>query len=247
MTGSTVNPAEPFDTATVTIQVPRAGRYDMSADMTGGPNFGVAEIALDGEIISQFDGRPTVNRNVLTRRHPLGEHVLAAGAHTLTLTAVQANVNGQVRIGLDVLRLRLQPDDGRLVLTPWRGDAVAGKAPLYGWSSDPSDQLTLENDREGISDWDAIADTATLVFEAVGIDAGPTGDDFLDGIAARGHKIPIDYDVSNAAQFVTHGIQISGELLKTRRQHHHLLFGSRPGRRAEPGRLHASQRVARHG
>jgi hypothetical protein len=209
-----VNAAEPFDTATVTFQVPQTGQYRMSADMTAGPNFGVAEISLDGEAIAQFDGRPTVNRNVVRRRHPLGEHDLAAGAHTLTLTAVQANVNGQVRIGLDVLRLRLQPADGRLVLTPWRADSVAGDAPLFGWSSDPSDQLILENDHEGVSDWEAIADTATLVFEAVGIDAGPTGDDFLDGITVRGHKIPIDYDVSNGTQFVTHGIQISGELLK---------------------------------
>ena len=53
-----VNAAELFDATTLTFQVPRSGSYVMSADMTQGQNFGVAQIALDGAVIAQFDGRP---------------------------------------------------------------------------------------------------------------------------------------------------------------------------------------------
>jgi hypothetical protein len=209
-----VNAAEQFDATTVTFQVPRSGSYVMSADMTQGPNFGVAEISLDGAVIARFDGRPGPSRNVLQRRRPWGEHELATGPHSLTLTAVQGTTDAQFRMGLDLLRLRLQPADGRLVMTPWRGDVATGEVPVYAWSTDPDDNLRLQVDREDVSDWDAIADTATLVYEAVGVDAGPSGDDFLDGISVRGHETVIDYDVSNGFSFVTNGIQVSGELLK---------------------------------
>jgi hypothetical protein len=206
-----VNAVEPFDSSTVTFHVPRAGPYVMSVDMTAGANFGVAEIALDGVVIGQYDGRPLVNRNVLNRRHPLGQHELTAGAHTLTLTAIQANAAGQLRMGLDLLRLRLQPTEGRLVMTPWSGDTVAGKVPVYGWSAERDDRLRLEVDREDVSDWDAIAQTATLLFEARQLEAGSKG--APDGVTIRGKKTLLGYDISNGSNFVTHGLQVSGELL----------------------------------
>jgi hypothetical protein len=208
-----VNAVEPFDETTVTFQVPRGGRYQMASDMTFGANFGVAAIAVDGVQVAEFDGSGT--RNLLHRRFPLGSHDLSAGDHTLTLTALRPGSGGLYRIGLDLLRLRYQPGDGRLVMTPWTGDTLAGKVPVYGWSTDLADTLSLEVDRQDVMDWEAVADTATLVYEGAGIEAGPSGADFADGISVRGHKTILDYDVfgANMTQFVLAGFQISGELL----------------------------------
>ena len=212
-----VNAIEPFEAATVTFQVPRGGHYVVSADLTAGQNFGVAQLAIDGVVAAEFDG--SGGRNTLVRRHPLGEHDLAAGDHSLTLKALSAGSGGLFRIGLDVLRLRLQPPEGRLTLTPWRTDAVAGTIPVFGWSTDRNDHLRLEIDREQVADWDAVAETATLVYEARGIDAGPAGAAFEDGISVRGHETIIDYDVQGGTvrpttDWATNGIQISGELLR---------------------------------
>ena len=204
-----VNAVELFDAATVTFQVPRAGRYEMSADMTLGANFGVAGIAVDGVQVAEFDG--SGGRNLLSRRHRLGTQVLTAGPHTLTLTALRPGSGGLLRIGLDLLRLRLQPDEGRLTLTPWSGDAVAGKIPVYGWSTDPADQLRLEVDRRDVMDWEALAETATLVYEGRDIDAASSN--LADGISVRGKKTILDYNVGSATQFALNGIQVSGELL----------------------------------
>jgi hypothetical protein len=208
-----VNAVEPFDETTVTFQVPQGGAYQMASDMTFGANFGVAAIAVDGVQVAEFDGSGT--RNLLRRRFPLGTHDLSAGDHTLTFTAVRPGSGGLYRIGMDLLRLRLQPDDGRLLLTPWTRDTLAGKVPVYGWSTDLADTLSLEVDHRDVMDWEAIADTATLVYEARGIEAGPGGADFADGISVRGHKTILDYDVfgPNAATFVLAGFQIPGELL----------------------------------
>ena len=208
-----VNAVEPFDATTVTFQVPRSGRYVMSSDMTFGANFGVAAIAVDGVQVAEFDG--SGSRNLLRRRFPLGTQQLSAGDHTLTLTALRPGSGGQMRIGLDLLRLRLQPDDGRLVMTPWNGDSVAGKIPVYGWSTDLADTLSLEVDRQDVMDWEAVADTATLVYEGAGIEAGPSGADFADGISVRGQKTILNHDVWGGTQttFVLAGFQISGELL----------------------------------
>lgn len=212
-----VNAIEAFEAATVTFQVPREGRYVVSADMTAGQNFGVAQLSIDGAVAGEFDGSGT--RNTLVRRHSLGEHDLAAGDHTLTMKALRAGSGGLFRIGLDVLRLRLQPPDGRLTLTPGRTDAVAGTIPVFGWSTDSGDLLRVEIDHEQVADWDAVADTATLVYEARGIDAGPVGAAFEDGISVRGHETIIDYDVQGGTinpntNWATNGIQISGELLR---------------------------------
>ena len=121
-----VNAVEPFDATTITFQVPRGGRYVMSSDMTFGANFGVAAIAVDGVQVAEFDGSGA--RNLLRRRFPLGTQDLSAGDHTLTLTALRPGSGGQCRIGLDLLRLRLQPDDGRLVMTPWNDDASPARS-----------------------------------------------------------------------------------------------------------------------
>ena len=211
-----VNAIEPFEAATVTFQVPRGGNYVVSADLTAGANFGVGELAIDGVVSREFDG--SGGRNTVVRRVPLGEHDLAAGDHTLTLKALRAGSGGLYRIGLDVLRLRLQPAEGRLTLTPWRTDAVAGTIPVFGWTTDSGDDLTLEVDRQQVADWDALAGTATLVYEARGIDAGPVNAAFKDGISVRGHETIIDYDVQGGTvrpttDWATNGIQVSGELL----------------------------------
>ena len=64
--------------------------------------------------MAEFDGRSAATPTFWCGATP-GEHDLAAGEHTLTLTAVQATSGGQFRIGLDLMRLRLQPSEGRLV------------------------------------------------------------------------------------------------------------------------------------
>jgi hypothetical protein len=205
-----VNAVELYDSSTMTFELPVAGRWDSSVDMTTGPNFGLAEIKIDGQVVGTFEGR-VGTQNALVRRYPLGQHDLAAGTHTITLTAIGGR-NNQFRVGLDLMRWRLQPPDGRLTLTPWRADAIRGEVPVFGWSTDMADDLTIQVDHGDVSDWDATAESATLVYRGFGIDAGPPGARFRDGIRARGLETIIDYNV-NATNGALDGIQISGERL----------------------------------
>ena len=216
-----LNALYPLDAATATFSVPSTGSYVVSADLTAGPNFGLATFDIDGERVLSYNGFQSGRNVVRRRRVAMGEHQLAAGDHTLeTLTAVGSGGGTLQRIGLDVFRLRLQPSDGRLMLSPAQGDVLAGDVPVYGWSTDRVDALRLQVDREDVgtvqdvADWPALADTATLVFEGKGIDAGPAGADFRDGIRVRGHDIVMRYDVTNDDNFVTNGIQVTGELLR---------------------------------
>lgn len=207
-----VNAGEPYDTSTMTFQLPASGHWAFSADMTTGPNFGLAEVRIDDVVVGTFEGR-VGGSNALVRRFPFGMIDMAAGDHTITLTALAANKNGQVRIGLDLMRWRLQPASGRLTLTPERSDAVRGRVPVYGWSTDIADRLTLQVDRQDVADWQALGDTATLVYRARGLESGPPPH-FQNGISVRGHKTILDHDVTGGSGgFATDGIQISGELL----------------------------------
>jgi hypothetical protein len=211
-----VNALYPLDSATVTFSMPVAGTYAMAADVTAGPNFGEATLSIDGEPVLSYNGFQS-GRNVVRRRVGMGEHQLAAGDHTLTLTTVGNGGGSFYRIGLDALRLRLQPAEARLMLSPAQGADLAGNVPVYGWSTDRVDDLRLQVDNGEVPDWPALADTATVQFEARGIDAGPAGANFRDGIRVRGHDIVINYDVNNdnsPNNFVTNGIQVTGELLR---------------------------------
>ena len=206
-----VNAAELFDTSTMTFQLPVAGHWTFSADMTTGPNFGLAEVKVDDVVVGTFDGR-VGNSNALVRRYPFGDHDLAAGNHTITLTAIGTR-NGQVRIGLDLMRWRLQPAVGAMTLSPDSRDTVRGQVPVYGWSTTTADRLTLQVDHDDVSDWAALGDTATLVYRARDLQSG-SPQFFQDGISVRGHKTIINHNVnSGTSTFATDGIQVSGELL----------------------------------
>src|SRR6185369_9476845 len=189
-----VNAAELFDTSTMTFQLPVAGHWTFSADMTTGPNFGLAEVKVDDVVVGTFEGR-VGNSNALVRRHPFGDHDLAAGTHTITLTAIGTR-NGQVRIGLDLMRWRLQPAVGALTLSPHSRDAVRGQVPVYGWSTTTADRLTLQVDHDDVSDWAALGDTATLVYRARDLQSG-SPQFFQDGISVRGHKTIINHNVNS--------------------------------------------------
>jgi hypothetical protein len=206
-----VNAAELFDTSTMTFQLPVAGRWSFSADMTTGPNFGLAEVKVDDVVVGTFEGR-VGTANALVRRYPFGDHDLAAGDHTITLTAIGAR-NGQVRIGLDLMRWRLQPAAGALTLSPDSKDAVRGQVPVYGWSTSVADRLTVQVDHDDVSDWEALGDTATLVYRARDLQSG-SPNFFQNGIVVRGHKLILDHDVTSGTNtFAADGIQVSGELL----------------------------------
>ena len=211
-----VNAVELFDSSTMTFQLPRSGRWAFSADMTTGQNFGLAEVLIDGTKVGEFDGRVGGNANALVRRYPFGTLDLAAGEHTITLTAIGTR-NGQFRIGLDLMRWRLQPAEGRLTLSPWRAEAVRGDVPVYGWSTDHTDRLKLQVDHEDATEWADLGDSATLVYRGRGIDAGPPGALFRDGITVRGHDIVLDYGVNGTTAnggFAVDGIQLTGQLLR---------------------------------
>ena len=131
-----VNSQKVGDSTTVTFQVPTAGQYRLWADQTRGANFGNSTLAIDGVIRGvPFLGGAGTGPLTVIRRVPYSVMDLAAGEHTLTLTTVGVGGRGGFFIGLDVLRLRLVPPEGRLILTPWRGDSVRGVVPIYGTST----------------------------------------------------------------------------------------------------------------
>jgi len=209
-----VNAVELYDSSTMTFQLPQSGSWTFSADMTTGQNFGLAEVWIDGSKVGEFDGRAGGNANALVRRYPFGTLDLAAGDHSITLTATGTRT-GQFRIGLDLMRWRLQPPEGRLTLSPWRADSVRGEVPVYGWSTDRADQLKLQVDHEDVSEWADLGDSATLVYRGRDIDAGPPGALFRDGINVRGHDIVLDYGVNGANNaFAVDGIQLTGQILR---------------------------------
>lgn len=197
------------DTVDLTLDIPTDGTWQLAVDLATGPSYGEVAIGLDDAELGTFDGytsEPGVARRVV-----LGVRDLAGGEHTLQLTVSgrPAGATG-VLVGLDQLRLRRQPLDGRLALSPSDGAAVRGLLATYGWTNDPGDTLSLTVDGTAVPDRPALAEGAILLVDGDGIQAGPSGADFNVGAIVRGQEFFIGRDVSG---FATDAISIPGELL----------------------------------
>jgi D-arabinan exo alpha-(1,3)/(1,5)-arabinofuranosidase (non-reducing end) len=91
--------------ATLAFDVPQDGDYTVAAALTRGPDFGIAQLALDGRRVGgDFDGwAPAVQRADPVE---LGAVELAAGRHTITLTVPTKRAeSGGWNAGLDYLEL----------------------------------------------------------------------------------------------------------------------------------------------
>lgn len=77
----------------VQFNAPTAGNYEMAANLTTAPDYGIVTMAIDGKPVTingnaQFDGYTT---SVATRYSDLGTAYLTKGTHTLTETVVGTN------------------------------------------------------------------------------------------------------------------------------------------------------------
>jgi hypothetical protein len=93
------------DNMVLTINVPTAGTYDLSAVMTKARDYGIVSLAVDGAQLGQpFDGyhsSVTVNNNV-----DFGSVQLSAGAHQLIFSLVGKNPSSiNYFVGIDYLLL----------------------------------------------------------------------------------------------------------------------------------------------
>jgi hypothetical protein len=94
------------DHMVLTINVPAAGTYNLSAAMTKARDYGIVSLAVDGVQLGQpFDGynspNVTVNNNVA-----FGSVQLSAGAHHLAFTVVGKNPSSiGYQVGIDYLQL----------------------------------------------------------------------------------------------------------------------------------------------
>ncbi|MBV8815754.1 MAG: hypothetical protein JO271_14790, partial [Verrucomicrobia bacterium] len=93
----------------LTINVPQAGTYDISAAMTKAPDYGIVALSVNGTNVGQpFDGYNatgvTVNPSV-----DFGAVPLAAGANQLTFTVTGKNTaSASYLVGIDYFVLTLQ-------------------------------------------------------------------------------------------------------------------------------------------
>jgi hypothetical protein len=89
----------------LTIDVPAAGTYDLSAVMTKARDYGIVSLEVDGAQLGQpFDGYNFPNVTVATVDY--GSVPLSAGAHQLTFTLVGQNSNSSnYLVGIDYLLL----------------------------------------------------------------------------------------------------------------------------------------------
>jgi hypothetical protein len=93
------------DNMVLTINVPTAGTYDLSAVMTKARDYGIVSLAVHGAQLGQpFDGyhsSVTVNNNV-----DFGSVQLSAGAHQLIFSLVGKNPSSiNYFVGIDYLLL----------------------------------------------------------------------------------------------------------------------------------------------
>jgi hypothetical protein len=93
------------DKMVLTINVPTAGTYDLSAVMTKARDYGIVSLAVDGTQLGQpFDGYNFPNVTVATVDY--GSVALSAGAHQLTFTLVGKNTSSiNYLVGIDYLLL----------------------------------------------------------------------------------------------------------------------------------------------
>lgn len=75
----------PNDEMRIPLNVEKAGRYTLSAGVYGSPNYGIAQLSVDGQPLTPLLNEPgTVSLNG-TGNFSLGTHELAAGKHTFTV------------------------------------------------------------------------------------------------------------------------------------------------------------------
>jgi hypothetical protein len=101
-----IQPTAPGQYATVTFTAPTTTRYDFSAAQTMAGDYGVVTIAIDGTRLGNpFDGyAPSVQITDATEDY--GSLQLAAGSHTLTITATAKDAwSTSYRAGFDYLLL----------------------------------------------------------------------------------------------------------------------------------------------
>jgi len=206
------SPAAPGDSATFAVTVDQAGRYALSADLTTARDYGIVAMSVDGGPVGAPHDAYRATGVAVDRRVPFGAVDLTAGTHQVTLTVAGQNPAADgFLIGLDLLRLRLLPDDGRLALTPVDGAAVSGTVPVVGYSTDPADTTEVTVDGEPVAQRRLLGgDTASLLF------ANDTGNGlqrgFRNGIRVRGQEYLVaDVVVGDGT---TAWIDIPGELLQ---------------------------------
>ncbi len=94
----------PDDELRLPVQVPQTGRYLVQAGVYGSPNYGAAEVRLDGQVLS-----PLLNENLQAAGGTpldiaLGIHELTAGEHRFTVRVVKPS-GENYWIGLQYLSL----------------------------------------------------------------------------------------------------------------------------------------------
>ncbi|WP_426247540.1 lamin tail domain-containing protein [Nocardioides sp. LHG3406-4] len=203
------------DSFTLAFEVPRDGRYELSGAYMLEPTFAAFGVAVDGVPLgAEVDlYSPTVK---IDPRIVHGAVDLTAGRHEVTFTITGANPASSLRqghrISVDLLRLRELPTESRLNFTPEDGKVVKGVVPIYGWSSDAGDSLDIELDGQPVTSRATLADTATLVYEARGVQS-VTGH-FANHLVLRGQTVPIGSDVGAAGtDFETDFVDLPADLL----------------------------------
>jgi hypothetical protein len=93
----------------LTVSVPQAGNYNLSAAMTQAPDYGIAGLAVDGTVLGQpFDGYHA-NGVTIDFSVNFGTVTLSAGTHQLTWTVTGKNpASANYLAGIDYLVFALQ-------------------------------------------------------------------------------------------------------------------------------------------
>jgi hypothetical protein len=93
------------DSMVLTIDIPTAGTYELSAVMTKARDYGIVSLAVDGTSLGQpFDGYNFPD--VIVANVEYGSVSLSAGTHQLTFTLVGKNASSSnYLVGIDYLQL----------------------------------------------------------------------------------------------------------------------------------------------